>query len=302
MNIGGVILVIIIALWGSLLVPALVRKHDNVTEVRSVDRFSYALRILSRRTPYIPGRRDVVVARKSTRERRPVVSPAPGFVAAGAEAMTAAARVAANRAALARNRRRALLGLTVALVVCLTLAVRSGGRWWITVAISALITVMYVTHLRTEAQQLATIERRRAQARRRARRALAEDAPRARTRRVAEPAAAAAWQNAVAASAAPAVPDGSWAPVPVTLPTYVSKPVVNRPAVAPPAGSWYDGVLVEAEAARFAAGADVYDQMIDEGYGAAGGLGLGRDDDASYGLNVADGLDEIIERRRAVND
>ncbi|BEP14506.1 hypothetical protein acdb102_28170 [Acidothermaceae bacterium B102] len=306
MNISGVILVIIVALWGSLLVPALVRKHDNVTEVRSVDRFSYALRILSRRTPYIPGRRDVLVARKSAKDRRPVVSPTPEFAASVAApqrqtATSPAARVAANRSALARKRRRALLGLTLALVVCVSMAVRSGGRWWLTVAISVVLMVMYVTHLRTEAQQLATIDRRRAQARRRAGRQQEMVEPRAR--RVAEPIVAtyatyaddAEYVRPVAA-----MPDGSWAPVPVTLPTYVSKPVVTRPPVAPPTGGWFDGVLAEQQAARFASGGDLYDQMSDDGL--SGGLGLGRDDDAQYGIYGPDGLDDIIERRRAVND
>jgi hypothetical protein len=312
MNISGVILFIIVALWGSLLVPALVRKHDNVTEVRSVDRFSYALRILSRRTPYIPGRRDVLVARKSAAERRPVVSPTPEFAAAVAprrtpSARTSAARSSVNRnvaarGAVARTRRRALLGLTLALVLTGTLAVRDGGRWWLTVAITAVLMVMYLTHLRTEAQQLATIERRRAAARRRSgRREVAEQRPRSRP--MAEPAMA--GHDATAEHVVPvaAMPDGSWAPVPVTLPTYVSKPVVNRPPVAPPAGGWFDGVLAEQQAARFAAGSDLYDQMNDEpAAGLGGGLGLGRDDDESYALYGPDGLDDIIERRRAVND
>ena len=315
MNISGVILVIIVALWGSLLVPALVRKHDNVTEVRSVDRFSYALRILSRRTPYIPGRRDVLVARKSAKDRRPVVSPAAEFVASVAPphrpaATSPAARVAATRSALARKRRRALLGLTLALAVCVFMAERSGGRWWLTVAISVVLMVMYVTHLRTEAQQLATIERRRAQARRRAARQRVDSDPSMPfmpgARRVAEPAAATHADHADDADDAEfvrpvaAMADGSWAPVPVTLPTYVSKPVATRPPVAPPNDGWFDGVLAEQQAARFASGGDLYDQMTDDGL--SGGLGLGRDDDAQYGIYGPDGLDDIIERRRAVND
>src|ERR1700712_2326471 len=85
MNLSGVIVVVIVTLWGSLLIPALVRRHDSVPEVRSVDRFAYALRILSRRTPYVPGRREVLVPAKSREARRPVVTPAPGFLAAPAD-------------------------------------------------------------------------------------------------------------------------------------------------------------------------------------------------------------------------
>ncbi|MDX6227489.1 MAG: hypothetical protein QOI76_879 [Frankiales bacterium] len=298
MNLSGVIVVVIVALWGSLLIPALVRKHDTVTEVRSVDRFSYALRILSRRTPYTPGRRDVLVQRKSAEERRPVVSPAPDFVAnlpGGRPAPSA--RVAARRGAVAAKRRRTLVALLLALVLCVTLAVRSGGRWWLTVGISAVLLVMYVTNLRTEAQQQQAIVRRRAQARRRAGRAAAPARRTSAPVRRHEPVVA--ETPAGSPMTAETLPDGSWAPVPVTLPTYVTKPVVAQPSVAPPTGSWYDGVLAEQRAGRYASGGDVYDQMSDDEVADGGYLGLSRDDDGLYG---ADGLDAIIERRRAVND
>jgi hypothetical protein len=294
MNLSGVIVVVIVGLWGSLLIPALVRKHDSITEVRSVDRFSYALRILSRRTPYIPGRRDVLVPRKSAAARRPVVSPSPDFVAdLPGVRQPPSARVAARRNAVAAKRRRTLVALLLALALCMGLALRSGGRWWLIVGISAVLLIMYVTNLRNEAQQRALLERRRAQARRRADRQSAPVRSAAPVRRlepmIAEP-------PAVAASAAP---DDSWAPVPVTLPTYVTKPVVSQPTVAPPTGGWYDGVAAEQRAARYVSGGDVYDQMSDDELSDGAYLGLSRDDDALYGV---DGLDAIIERRRAVND
>ena len=292
MNLSGVIVVVIVALWGSLLIPALVRRHDSVPEVRSVDRFSYALRILSRRTPYVPGRREVLVPAKSKQARSPVISPAPGFVAdlPGTGARPHAARAEARRAALAAKRRRTLLALSAAFVLCLGLAVWSGGRWWLTLGISTVLLVMYVTHLRTEAQQLAAIERRRAQARRRAR-------PVRETRPVARPAAGRSEALAHEEQQVVLADDDSWAPVPVTLPTYVTKPVVSRPTVAPPTGSWSDGVAMEQRAARYASarGGDVYDQMSD----GAGLLGLADEDEV---LLVIDGLDDILERRRAVND
>jgi hypothetical protein len=298
MNLSGVIVVVIVTLWGSLLIPALVRRHDSVPEVRSVDRFSYALRILSRRTPYVPGRREVLVPARSKEARSPLVSPAPGFVAdlpAASPSRPQLARAEARRAALAAKRRRTLLALSAAFVLCLSLAVWSGGRWWLTLGISTVLLVMYVTHLRTEAQQLAAIERRRAQARRRAR-----PAPQARqARTAARPAprraeSAAGWEREHEQQVA--VPDdGSWEPVRVTLPTYVTKPVVSRPTVAPPTGSWSDGLAMEQRAARYAsARGEVYDQMSDDGL-----LGLGDEDEV---LLVIDGLDDILERRRAVND
>ena len=289
MNLSGLILVVIVALWGSLLVPALVRKHDTVTEVRSVDRFSYALRILSRRTPYVPGRREVLAQRKSAQERRPVVSPAPEFVAELATAAaTPAERVAARRRAVAAKRRRTVLLLTLALALCIALALSSGGRWWLTVGISSVLLVMYVTNGRAEAQRQAAIDRRRARARRQAATASARAAVPVRR-------PAPARVEAPATMAASAMADGSWAPVPVTLPTYVTKPVVAQPTVAPPTGGWFDGVAAEQRAARFASGGpaggggDVYDQMNED-----------------EELFEFDQLDDILghssQRRRAVND
>src|SRR4051794_39354074 len=248
MNLSGVIVVVIVALWGSLLIPALVRRHDSVPEVRSVDRFSYALRILSRRTPYVPGRREVLVPARSKEARSPVVSPAPGFranVPAAQATRPQLARAEARRAALAAKRRRTLLALSAAFVLCLGLAVWSGSRWWLTLGISTVLLVMYVTHLRTEAQQLAAIERRRAQARRRAR-PVRESRPATRSEpRRAQPPVERQEQ-------VPVADDGSWEPVRVTLPTYVTKPVVSRPTVAPPTGSWSDGLAMEQRAARYA--------------------------------------------------
>ena len=299
MSLSGVIVVVIVALWGSLLIPALVRKHDSITEVRSVDRFSYALRILSRRTPYLPGRRDVLVPRKSAAARRPVVSPSPDFVPdLPGVPLPPSARVAAHRRAIAAKRRRTVVALAVALALCVGLALRSGGRWWLTVGISAVLLVMYVANLRNEAQQKALVERRRAQARRRAGRQVA---PRA-TARPARAAAPARREQVAVETPLPApvvFVDDSWAPQPVTLPTYVTKPVVAQPTVAPPTGGWYDGVAAEQRAVRYAAGGDVYDQMSDDEVSGGDYLGLSRDDEALYGV---DGLDAIIERRRAVND
>jgi hypothetical protein len=46
---SGLIYAVIVALWAVVLVPMWLRRHDDVAEVRQVDRFSKAMRILSRR-------------------------------------------------------------------------------------------------------------------------------------------------------------------------------------------------------------------------------------------------------------
>src|SRR4051812_11101329 len=51
-------------MWAVVLVPMWLRRHDAATESRSVDRFSTAMRTLSRRTTSGPGRRYVVMPRR----------------------------------------------------------------------------------------------------------------------------------------------------------------------------------------------------------------------------------------------
>lgn len=46
---SGLIYAVIVLLWAVVLVPMWLRRHDDVAEVRQVDRFSKAMRILSRR-------------------------------------------------------------------------------------------------------------------------------------------------------------------------------------------------------------------------------------------------------------
>ena len=308
MNISGVILFIIVALWGSLLVPALVRKHDNVTEVRSVDRFSYALRILSRRTPYIPGRRDVLVARKSAAERAPVVSPTPEFVARRAapprhgRCRPRRDRVAANRSAAGpqapsrvarpdpragphrvprRARRRPLV------------ADRRHQR-------GAHGHVRHPPAHRGRSSSQ-TIERRRAQARRRAgRRELAEQ-PRRR-----HPADGRARRRRYDASAEHVRAGrrharrqlGTRAGHPADLRQQAGRQPARRSPRRPAAGStaWSPS----SRRPGSPSGGDLYDQMNDERTRRRPRAGPGRRRAVRH--LRPDGLDDIIERRRAVND
>ena len=76
MNTSGLIYAAIVMLWAVVLVPMWLRRHDEVTESRSVDRFQGAMRTLSRRGAEGPAgvgdRREVIVPRRVARseERR----------------------------------------------------------------------------------------------------------------------------------------------------------------------------------------------------------------------------------------
>src|SRR3954462_15357720 len=120
-------------MWAVVLVPMWLRRHDAATESRSVDRFSTAMRTLSRRTTSGPGRRYVVMPRRNDggmsvhvsgaamAERlghRPVTARPPEPVVEAAPRRPAAPRpVAPRRPATGRKssivarRRRLLLGM-----------------------------------------------------------------------------------------------------------------------------------------------------------------------------------------------
>jgi uncharacterized membrane protein len=55
--VSAVIYAAIVVMWAVVLVPMWLRRHDAATESRSVDRFSTAMRILSRRSSGGPDRR-----------------------------------------------------------------------------------------------------------------------------------------------------------------------------------------------------------------------------------------------------
>src|SRR3954447_12444842 len=62
--VSAVIYAAIVVMWAVVLVPMWLRRHDAATESKSVDRFSTAMRTLSRRTTSGPGRRSVVMPRR----------------------------------------------------------------------------------------------------------------------------------------------------------------------------------------------------------------------------------------------
>lgn len=224
---SGLILLVIVGAWLAVLVPMAVKSHDTTTSLKSADRFSDAMRVLSsRRTP--GDRREVVLpTRPAQRPSEPVVPP-----------LTAAER-----------RRRTLLVLVGAAL--LTLGIGLFG-WTLFLGVHALcdlLLVAFVVHLRRQAIRRAERAARAKRVRPPVARPVArvEEAPvPAPAPRVAGipdrmplrpapltaplPAPAARYDDAPAVPAAAAATgtEGSWSPVPVPPPTYVGK------AVAPP--------------------------------------------------------------------
>src|SRR3954467_10155332 len=126
--VSAVIYAAIVVMWAVVLVPMWLRRHDAATESHSAEKFSTAMRTLSRRTHATPGRRYVVMPRRQAGRVSVHVSGASSgsAVVSDASVRRPAARPAlsAARASMVRRRRRTtlvLLGLVVvtALLVAL---------------------------------------------------------------------------------------------------------------------------------------------------------------------------------------
>lgn len=262
---SGVIYAALLVGWGMYFVPRWVRRHEELSEARSVERFSRAMRILSGRTS-TPDQRYVVMPRRPD-EARP-------------------RRRSRRAATLAMRRRRILAGLVLTTLIVSVATPFSPLPWWAPVAL-LFVTVADVVHLRIQARRQGDVTRTRESVRRRTRlrlhrfdsveRILAarESLTQERAAALAERLAAEASAEAAARAEEQRLADAAagWQPVPVPLPTYVSKPKApDRPAARPlsehePFDQTEASVVAEATA-----------------------------------FDEPDELDEIIERRRAVND
>ncbi|MGH8888287.1 MAG: hypothetical protein ACRDV3_00830 [Acidothermaceae bacterium] len=318
---SGLIGLAIVAIWLVVLVPMWLNRHDAADASRSMDSFSTAMRVLSRRGPAhrnAGDRRYVVMPRRDnwgvTVDNNPHAN-AGRRLFDGSRSRLGAARIgAAGQARLMVRRRRLALAVVSLMVVLLITAALGVTSWWYELAID-LAAAGFLIHLRNEAIRARELRRRRAARLTRAMAPESADAPAFR-----RPAAAAFEGDPfisddevlppVPVSAAGTENGSRWEPVPVPLPTYVSKPVVSRPAAMARAadvdatrehmidltrpGAWTDEQQPEidhrhllldetgsASSARVPASA-VYDGAVYD-----------QDDDE---------LDLILQRRRAVGD
>lgn len=237
---SGVIYAIIIGMWAAYFIPRWLRRHEELSESRSVERFDQAMRILSRREP-TPDRRAVVMPPRprtsgpSLPARTPLPAQRPAAVGASRRAAAAPVR-----------RRRILAALLLATLVAALLAPLTPVPWWVPV-LELVATLGYVAHLRAQVRRgreagpsRATVRAGMAARRtpldaldrlRSVRRELAEERAAENARwAAAEEAERALREEEERATEAAA---GGWEPVPVPLPTYVSKPPAPRPAARP---------------------------------------------------------------------
>jgi hypothetical protein len=198
--------IVLVIMWLVVLVPMFVRRGEDRAELRSMDRFATAMRVLSRRAPSSGG--------IAGRRRYATGPPAP--YADGASPVRTAARER-----MLRRRRRTLATLAGIALLAAPAALALASWLWLLQVPATLLLAGYVGWLRTQVRR--EYERRTRRAALFGEAAAAPAPARHTTRR--RPARVAAT---VAAEDGRQVADRSWHPVPVPTPTYVNAPVVRR--------------------------------------------------------------------------
>ncbi|MGH3470769.1 MAG: hypothetical protein ACRDPG_01825, partial [Nocardioidaceae bacterium] len=130
MGLTGVIYAAIVVAWAAYLVPLALRRHEESSRSRSIERFSSAMHVLARRRPSgaSAGRMVVTPARVSERLVGPSLKPAPETPVPVTPMVPRPTR-AALRAAAARRRRVLTLLLALALVTVVVAVVGVGPLW-----------------------------------------------------------------------------------------------------------------------------------------------------------------------------
>ncbi|MGC4110849.1 MAG: hypothetical protein QM747_10580 [Nocardioides sp.] len=202
MDLSGLIFVALALAWAAYLIPKALRHHDDVERGRSIDRFSHSMRVLARREP-VSSRTARLV---ETRARQ----SAPADVVPPSEDEQYAARRAATRRATRRRRR--VLGLILLALVGVGVAVALGRLDRVYVAAPVVLLVAWLTACRVMVRHEHAWR--------------PAEAPEAPVERVDDPPVTAGAAEPVTAKS-DRDPD-LWDPVPMTLPTYVSKPPARR--------------------------------------------------------------------------
>jgi hypothetical protein len=208
-DLSGLIFVALAVAWAVYLIPKALKHHDDVVRSRSVDRFSSTMRVLARREPV------------SRRNARLVVTPgrpaAQVEVAVKGEPVVATPtrRTVAKRAA--RRRRRVLLLLLVLNLAVVAVATAGVIDWvWVAPPVALLVAWLVACRLMVKHERAGLP-------------ALVSQVAEALTEEPADPVDVldADTDSMLAVDALPADP-ALWDPVPVTLPTYVSKSAAHR--------------------------------------------------------------------------
>ncbi len=220
MELSGLIFVALAVAWAAYLIPKALQHHDEVVRSRSVERFSHRMRVLARREP-VNGRNTRLVV-TPTRAAAPPVATAKG-------PLLAEARQRRESAAMAARRRRRVLGLLLVVNAAVAVvAAMSLISWWWQAAPAGLLVAWLVA-----CRLMVKSERRQ----RRTRLIEAHSVEELVEQAIMETPDGDSPLEDTMASPGPmvvevAVDEGTdpalWDPLPMTLPTYVSKSTARR--------------------------------------------------------------------------
>lgn len=239
---SSLIFVLVVAIWAAYLLQYWVKRRDHLATVRSVDRFSTAMRVLDDHRM----RRETVEATPRSYSVAPTRSARPEVTVKHAEAPRRTSVVEPVAGAPRKVRGLTLVSLVALLPVVLLVTAFGPLPWWVTVAWLVGIAGAFAWLRQAVQAERAAAARARAQERRapraaeptQASRREASPAPRRRA-----PVAAAPFDIAEEAPA-PEVPadetsapaqepePGTWQPTPVPRPMYTMKAKAERPAPA----------------------------------------------------------------------
>lgn len=219
MDLSALIFVALAVAWAVYLIPKALKHHDDVVRSRSVDRFSHTMRVLARREPV------------NRRDARLVVTPgraasAPVVTTKHSEAAPAPAGTLRESTRRATRRRRRVLGLV--LLANLTVAGLAGfgviSWWWAALPAGLLVAWLVACRLMVRREQRAWLP-----VSRTAPAGLPVEAPGEDRMPVEDEEED---DDLHQTGQMPAIADPSlWDPMPVTLPTYVTKPAATRRTV-----------------------------------------------------------------------
>jgi hypothetical protein len=311
-SMSSLIVLGIVAIWILVLVPMWLGRHDADSASRSMEGFSTAMRVLSRRPPVGADRvalagNDLWGVTMDNDQHSFIGRRVPGS-APHRPAPSGRARLVARRRRIAVTFAVLMVGLAISAAISLT-------SWWFEFAVG-LALAGYVVHLRNQAVRDAEVRRRHLA---RASRAYAASmaGPSASGREVVLDDATFETvtpgkvrgvlddQGAAAAASAVGTENGSrWEPVPVPLPTYVSKPVVAARATAAPKADVESGPTIDLTrpGVWIDTQVDVRHLLLDETGSATISASAGGTATRVVVEARDDELDAIIERRRAVGD
>ena len=255
MELSGLIFVALALVWAVVLLPKALRHHDEVAQTRSVDDVSNSARVLARREA-VSEREARLVITATTVTTMPAQRTAPSIesttTTTDRPADRVKARIAAHRAAAAaaagKRRRILLLLLVTDLAVGAAAALGQLPIW--TVAIPVVLTIAFLVTARVTVRRAHArfdTELRTLRARSVPSQAVAEPSAPVTEEATPETEQAAApvevpepalvsllddtssFRVGLLDDVAPTTDAGSlWDPLPVTLPTYVSKPRADR--------------------------------------------------------------------------